>query len=153
MRRILAVFRVDNMRFNSYHKGRQGRPLYRRFMYKIEFFECRDGSCPVAIFLDSLRNQARAKVVSFMDILTEKGIEMRRPYTAHLEDGIFELRCSQGESNIRCLFFFYYNKQIVVTNGFLKKTDKVPRKEIKLAKKYRAEWLERHGGKNSEELL
>lgn len=44
-------------------------------MYKIEFFECRDGSCPVAIFLDSLRNQARAKVVSFMDILTEKGIE------------------------------------------------------------------------------
>ena len=42
------------------------------------------------------------------------------------------------------LYFFYIGKKIIATNGFVKKTQKTPPKELKLAKERRADWLERH---------
>ena len=59
-------------------------------------------------------------------------------------DGIFELRCKQGSNITRVLYFFYIGKKIIATNGFVKKTQKTPPKELKLAKERRADWLERH---------
>jgi phage-related protein len=35
-------------------------------------------------------------------------------------------------------------EKIIATNGFVKKTQKTPPKELKLAKERRADWLERH---------
>ena len=75
--------------------------------------------------------------------LEEKGTELREPYSASLEDGIFELRCKLGGNITRALYFFYVGKRIVVTNGFVKKTQKTPPKEIKLAKDRRKDWIER----------
>lgn len=43
------------------------------------------------------------------------------------------------------MYFFYYNEKIILTNGFIKKTQKTPKKEIDLAKKYRKEYIERFG--------
>ena len=47
------------------------------------------------------------------------------------------------DSITRVLYFFYIGKRIVLTNGFIKKTQKTPPEEIALAKKYRADYLER----------
>jgi phage-related protein len=69
---------------------------------------------------------------------------MRAPYTKYLEDGIFELRTKQGSNISRVLFFFYYGGKIILTNGFIKKSQKTPRREIDLAKKYRSDYLERN---------
>ena len=60
-----------------------------------------------------------------------------------MEDGIFELRCKLGSNITRALYFFYVGKRIVVTNGFVKKTQKTPPGEIKLAKDRRKDWIER----------
>ena len=60
-----------------------------------------------------------------------------------MEDGIFELRCKLGSNITRALYFFYVGKRIVVTNGFIKKTQKTPPGEIKLAKDRRKDWIER----------
>lgn len=50
-----------------------------------------------------------------------------------------------GLMNItRVMYFFYVGKKIIATNGFVKKTQKTPPREIKLAKERRAEWLKRH---------
>ncbi|MBS6138903.1 hypothetical protein GKG26_11410 [Megasphaera sp. BIOML-A1] len=72
--------------------------------------------------------------------------ELREPYTKPLEDGIFELRCKQANNITRALFFFYIRGQIVVTNGFTKKTQKTPQKEIVLAKKRRTDYIRRMEG-------
>lgn len=37
--------------------------------------------------------------------------------------------------------------KIIVTNGFIKKTQKTPSVEITLAKRYRADYIERYGEK------
>lgn len=81
-------------------------------------------------------------------MLQEKGNAMRAPYTKYLEDGIFELRTKQGTNISRVLFFFYYDGKIVLTNGFIKKTQKTPRREIELAKKYRLDYIERFENSN-----
>lgn len=76
----------------------------------------------------------RAKIYGLMEILQEKGNLLREPYSKHLEDGIFELRCKFGSDITRVLYFFYYERKIIMTNGFVKKTRKTPKEEIQLAK-------------------
>ena len=78
-------------------------------------------------------------------LLEEKGNELREPYSKPLEDGIFELRAKVGTDISRVLYFFYYQGRIILTNGFVKKTQKTPSSEIEKAKRYREDFLERNG--------
>ena len=112
--------------------------------FEVEFYKTENGKEPIAEFLDSLDNKMAAKLVGLMEILEEKGTELRMPYSEHLEEGIFELRCKQGSNITRVLYFFFVGRKIIVTNGFVKKTQTTPPKEIKLAKERRADWIRRY---------
>ena len=112
--------------------------------FEVEFYKTENGKEPIAEFLDSLDNKMAAKLVGLMEILEEKGTKLRMPYSEHLEEGIFELRCKQGSNITRVLYFFFVGQKIIMTNGFVKKTQKTPPKEIKLAKERRADWMRRH---------
>lgn len=81
--------------------------------FEIEFYKTKDGKEPVVDFLDSLDDKMAAKLAGLMEVLEEKGTELR-------------------------------GKKIIATNGFVKKTQKTPPKELKLAKERRADWQERH---------
>lgn len=59
--------------------------------------------------------------------------------------GIFELRAKVGTDISRVLYFFYYEGRIVLTHGFIKKTQRTAAGEIEKAKKYRRDYIERHG--------
>ena len=85
----------------------------------------------------------QAKVLTGIKLLKANGNLLREPYTKHLKDGIFELRSKQGSDITRVLYFFVVGKQIILTNGFIKKTQKAPKSEIDLAEKYRKDYLER----------
>ena len=113
-------------------------------MFQLEFYETADAKTPVSDFLDSLDDKMAAKLLGLMEILEEKGTELRLPYSEHLDDGIFELRCKLGSNITRALYFFYSGKKIIVTNGFVKKTQKTPPSEIKLAKSRREDWIKRN---------
>ena len=65
-------------------------------MYNVVFYESEKGDKPIEEFLDSLDVKMRAKVISMMELLEEKGPELRKPYTDALGDGIFELRTKQS---------------------------------------------------------
>jgi len=115
--------------------------------FNIIFFELDNKTCPVQEFLDSLDDKMAAKIYGMMDILAEHGNELRKPYTEHLDDGIFEVRAKFSSNITRVLYFFYVGRTIVMTNGFVKKQQKTPKAQIDLAKKYRRIFLEREGGK------
>ena len=106
-------------------------------------YEKENGEAPVEEFLNSLDVKMRAKLYGMIGILQEKGNQLREPYSKHLDDGIFELRCKFGSNITRVLYFFYFKKQIILTNGFIKKTQKTPPEEIKLAKQRRSDYLRR----------
>lgn len=113
--------------------------------FTVEFYYTSDGNSPIEEFLSSLDIKMRAKIVSLMEILEEKGTALRMPYSEHLDDGIFELRCKLGSNITRSLYFFYNNGRIIFTNGFVKKSQKTPKNVITLAKQYRKDFLEREG--------
>jgi len=106
-------------------------------------YEKENGEVPVEDFLNSLDVKMRAKMFGMIGLLQEKGNQLREPYSKHLDDGIFELRCKVGSNITRVLYFFYYEGQIILTNGFVKKTQKTPHGEIELAKQRRSDYIER----------
>lgn len=115
--------------------------------FQVLFYEKLDGSCPVEEFISGLDVKMRAKVVGLLEVLEEKGSELREPYSRHLCDGIFELRCKVGNNITRVMYFFYYNGKIILTNGFIKKTQKTPQCEIRQAKNRRADFIKREESK------
>lgn len=115
--------------------------------FEVIFYTKANGKSPIEDFLNSLDVKSRARTVGLIQILAEKGNQLREPYSKHLDDGIFELRCNSGSDTYRVLYFFYLQGKIVLTNGFMKKTQKTPKNEIQLAKKYRNDYLERKNEK------
>lgn len=111
--------------------------------FEVIFYEKENGDCPVEEFIDSLDVKMRAKMVGLLELLEEKGNQLREPYSKSIDDGIFEIRCKVGNNISRVLYFFYFEGKIILTNGFVKKTQKTPPEEIKLAKEYRSDFKER----------
>lgn len=115
--------------------------------FEIEFFEKDDGTEPAKEFLMGLDAKMRAKMLRTIDLLATNGTDLRMPYSESLEDGIFELRAKVGSNISRVLYFFFVGKKVILTNGFIKKTQRTPAREIALAKAYRAAYLARRESK------
>ena len=112
-------------------------------MYEIILYDTEDERCPVQELLDSLKPKLLAKTLRTIDLLEMNGPLLREPYSKPLDDGIFEIRTKFGSDITRVLYFFVVGKKVILTNGFIKKSQKTPQAEIELAKKYRAEYLSR----------
>ena len=97
--------------------------------FEVEFYETTDGDKPAKDFLISLDNKMRAKMASMISLLQENGYNLREPYSKHLSEGIFELRAKVGSDITRVMYFFYIDRRVILTNGFVKKTKKTPLKE------------------------
>ena len=111
--------------------------------FEAIFYDLPDGREPAREFLDSLDVKMRAKMVRTIELLQHNGTSLREPYSKALEDGIFEVRAKVGSDISRVLYFFFVGHRIVLTNGFIKKTQKTPPEEIERAKAYRREYLDR----------
>ncbi|MCI5150255.1 MAG: type II toxin-antitoxin system RelE/ParE family toxin [Candidatus Electrothrix sp. MAN1_4] len=63
-------------------------------------------------------------------------------------DDIWEVRVSVGKNIFRLLGFIHKQELIILTNSFQKKTQKTPKKEIKLAEKRKKDYLNKreHNG-------
>lgn len=111
--------------------------------FEIVFYTKPDGTEPAKEFLLSLDVKMRARLVKIIELLSANGTELRMPYSEHLVDGIFEVRAKVGSNITRVLYFFVSGRKIVLTNGFIKKTQKTPKNEIELAMRYRNDYLNR----------
>ena len=113
-------------------------------MWSVEFYETENGKLPVQEFLDGLNIKMRTKAVSEINLLKEFGTQLREPYSKAMEDGIFELRIKFAGDITRIFYFFYVGNKIILTNGFLKKSQKTPPGEIARALKYKADYERRN---------
>jgi phage-related protein len=92
-----------------------------------------DGSIPLYVFLDKQPQKIKAKAIARLDLLEEKGYELRRPHADILRDEIYELRFRVVKVQYRFLYFFHGENVVVISHGIVKKGDEVPNEEINLA--------------------
>jgi len=112
-------------------------------VFDVEYYDKPDGTYPAEKFILEQCLKMRAKLFKLLELLELKGNELREPYSKFLEDGIFEVRAIQGTNITRILYFFVIGQKIILTHGFVKKTQKTPPNEIDTAKKYRNEYINR----------
>jgi len=60
-------------------------------------------------------------------------------------DEIWECRMIFGGNTYRMLAFFHGGGRIVLTHGFMKKTEKTPPQEIAEAQRLKADYIRRYG--------
>lgn len=110
----------------------------------VIFYEKEDGTSPVSDFLDSLDAKMYAKVSRTIRLLEERGATLRPPESKEIADGIMELRTAFGGNITRVLYFFVVGNTAILTNGFIKKTQKTPPEEVARAKRYRDDYKRRN---------
>jgi hypothetical protein len=98
----------------------------------------------IEVFIDSKDERNQAKIFAWLEKLAELGPNLPRPYADILVDGIHELRIKLSGSQVRILYFFCYKDYIVLTNQFIKNTDKVPKSEINKSKERREIFLKKY---------
>ena len=113
----------------------------------VIFYETDTGVEPANDFIKSLLPKMQAKMLHTILLLTERGTNLREPYSKPLDDGIFELRAKSGKNISRVLYFFVVGNRAILTHGFIKKTPKTPSGEIERAKRYRADYFQQQEAK------
>lgn len=67
------------------------------------------------------------------NLMLEFGSNLGMPHTKLIDEGLFELRVKGKEGIARVFYCTRAGKRIVMLHVFIKKTQKTPKKELKLA--------------------
>ena len=93
-------------------------------------------------FIDSLTDAEARKVFYVIDMLkTQERVNAR--FVKYLRDEIYELRAEYGGNIFRVFFIFDNGNVVILFNGFQKKTQKTPEKEINKAIQLKKEYYAR----------
>jgi phage-related protein len=77
----------------------------------------------------------RARLVRLSDIIEENGLDdLPRDAVEHLEDKIWELRIRSKAGIARALHVTASGQRVVIVRVFVKKTQKTPNRELRLAR-------------------
>ncbi len=111
--------------------------------WRILFCDEMEQFCPVTDFINQCQPKHQVKVLRLLSLLEEQGPLLPRPYADTLRNGIHELRFTLSSENVRVLYFFCFQKYIVLYNVFFKNTDKVEERHIKTVIDFRDQFLKK----------
>ena len=92
-------------------------------------------------FFVKQREKVQDKIIWTIELI-EQLEKIPETYLKHIEntDGLYEIRIKHGSDIFRIFCFFDKGKLIILTNGFQKKEQKTPKKEIEKALKIKKEY-------------
>lgn len=112
-------------------------------IWDIVYYQVPQGNnFPVYDFINSLDPKAKSKVINTINLLESYGTRLHLPHAKKLAaTNLWELRIL-GSDSIRILYVTVADKKFLLLHGFLKKKQKIDRREIKIAlerlKEYRS---------------
>ncbi len=93
---------------------------------KVIFFDSK-----VETFVRQLDEQTYAKVIHAAEVLEQFGSRIGMPHSKRLQKDLYELR-TQGRPVVRLLYTLHRGDYWLL-HGFIKKTEKTPRRELDIA--------------------
>jgi len=115
--------------------------------FSINFYKTDNLKCPVTEFLDSLSGKAAQKVTWVLKLIEETQIVSKEYFKKLTPYDIWEVRISLSGNKYRILSFIYNDTKLILTHGFIKKTQKTPKNEIDKAITYRKDYFDNGGWK------
>ena len=96
---------------------------------EVEFTE------EVIEFILSLPAKMQAKIQRTIELLKEFGYNLPEPHAKKVKttSKIYELRVIQGNTICRLFYFHWKEKIHIITSGYMKKTNKLDKKQIEKA--------------------
>ncbi|MBL4819082.1 MAG: type II toxin-antitoxin system RelE/ParE family toxin [Deltaproteobacteria bacterium] len=112
--------------------------VYEGSSYTIRFYVRKSGEVPSREWLESMPESIQKKFAALFMWMGDHGKILNEQKFKHLTGTkqLFEFKADSG----RILCFFFSGKQIVLTNGFRKKSNKTPKSAILLAEKLKSEF-------------
>ena len=109
----------------------------------VIFYRTADGKCPLQEFIDSLPGKVAQKIVWVLKLLEDLEI-VPSSYFKKLvgTEEIWECRIQFGSNTYR-IFCFFIDNSVILTHGFVKKSQKTPAGEIERAEAYRRDFFKR----------
>jgi len=84
--------------------------------------------------VDALPVDIRARFARVKELIESHGLErVGEPHVKHLEGKLWEMRMKGRDGIARSLYVTAKGKRVVVLRSFVKKSQKTPRREIRLA--------------------
>jgi phage-related protein len=96
--------------------------------YTIDYF-----NDSVRAELDGWPPGLRARYRALVLRMIEYGPNLGMPHTRSLGGGLYEVRAKAAEGIGRALYCTLVGQRIVILHGFVKKSDKIPARELDLA--------------------
>lgn len=110
---------------------------------KVIYYISPSGENPVKKFLDSLQKSQKAKVFRIFQAYQLYGLSSIVPHTKKLTGiPLWEIRI-KGKDNIRVIYIVRTVKSILALHGFIKKSQKTPNKELRVALDRHKDWIKR----------
>lgn len=93
---------------------------------KVQFFDAK-----LEKFIKELEKPMIAKILRMVDLLERFGHQLGMPHSKKINHRLFELRI-RGQQEVRLLYTFHRDT-IVLFHGFIKKSQRIPEKELRAA--------------------
>ena len=108
-------------------------PKYRKITFYKSYFQD---------FFDKQSKKVKAKIVWTFDLIEDLQ-RVPETYLKHIDntDGLYEIRVQSGSDIFRIFCFFDQGQLVILANGFQKKAQKTPKKEIEKAVKIKEEYF------------
>ncbi len=108
--------------------------------WTIDSYQTEAGDRPAVTFLGSLEGRDRTEAAALLNMLKDQGNALRRPNSASLDEGLFELRGKQ----VRIFYIFLPGRVALLLDGEIKKRNDIPPATLRRMRKLQKEALRRH---------
>ncbi|MBI3443305.1 type II toxin-antitoxin system RelE/ParE family toxin [Candidatus Woesebacteria bacterium] len=99
--------------------------------YKVYFFQTARGTSLVKEFMEEQNEEIYAKILRSIKLLRYGGPFLKPPDARKIDKNLYELRI-RGKEAIR-IFYTKTEDGYILLHAFKKKTQKIPKKELKIA--------------------
>lgn len=90
--------------------------------WTIEWYRTGTAEVPAQMFLQGLAGRPRDEAFVLLELVQRRGNQLRKPKSAALGDGLFELRGHQ----VRLFYVFRPGRRVIILDGMVKKRDDIP---------------------------
>lgn len=115
--------------------------FYQGEKFQVEFYFNKDGELPAKKYLEEVSLEAKVKLAVLVKRMAEVGkiFDITKFRLIDSKEKLYEFK----PLNYRFFNFFYTGRKIIITNAYMKKSQKVDRKELEKAKNIKKDYEHR----------